>query len=54
VLFLLNLEIAYNKTKEVDQREHGERLCKKTCQARKLNRGDAMYRSRWTKQIKDD
>ena len=38
---------------EVDQRGLGERLCKKICQARKLNRDDAMDRSRWKKLIKD-
>ena len=30
-----------------------ERLCKKDCQARKLNRKDAVDRSRWRKLIKD-
>ena len=30
------------------------RLCKKDCRARKLNREDAMDRSRWMKYIKDD
>ena len=39
---------------EVDQRGLGERLYKKDCQAYKLNGGDAMDRSRWRKQIKDD
>ena len=29
----------------------GERLCKKDCQVRKLNREDAMVCSRWKKQI---
>jgi len=38
---------------EVDQRGLRERLCKKNCQARKLNREDAMDRSRWRKLIKD-
>ena len=38
---------------EVDQRGPGERLCKKDCQARKLNREDAIDRSRWRKLIKD-
>jgi len=38
---------------EVDQRKHGERLWKKTvvCKACRLNRKDAMDRSRWRKQI---
>ena len=31
---------------------HGERLCKKDCQARNLNRKDAMDRGRWKKLIK--
>jgi len=35
---------------EVDQRG----LVQKDCQARKLNREDAMDHSRWRKQIKDD
>jgi len=30
------------------------RLCKKDCHASKLNRDDAMDRSRWRKHIKDD
>jgi len=38
--------------KEVDQRGHGERLCKKNSQARNLNREDAMDRGRWKKLIK--
>jgi len=38
---------------EVDQRGLGERL-QKDCQARKLNREDAMDDNRWRKQIKDD
>jgi len=29
-------------------------VVQKDCQARKLNREDAMDRSRWKKQIKDD
>ena len=37
---------------EVDQRGHGERLCKKDCQAHNLNREDAMDRGRWKKVIK--
>jgi len=37
---------------EVDQRGLGERLCKKDCHARKLNREDVMDRSRWKKLIK--
>jgi len=32
----------------------GERLCKKDCQARKLNRENVMDRNRWRKQIRDD
>ena len=41
---------------EVDQRGRGERLCKKDCQARNLNRDDAMDRSRWNKlkRLEDD
>ena len=39
---------------EVDQRILGERLWKKDCQARKLNREDAMDHNRWRKQIRDD
>jgi len=39
---------------EVDQRKLGERLWKKDCQARKLNREDAKDRNRWRKQIRDD
>ena len=39
---------------EADQRKHGVRLWKKTCQAHKLNREDAMDRNRWRKQIRDD
>ena len=38
---------------EVDQRKLGERLWKKNCQARKLNREDAMDCNRWRKQIRD-
>jgi len=30
------------------------KVVQKVCQARKLNREDAMDRSRWRKQIKDD
>jgi len=39
---------------EVDQREHGKTLCKKIaiCQARNLNKEDAMDRGRWKKLIK--
>jgi len=37
---------------EVIQRRLGERLCKKDCQAQKLNREDAMDCSRWRRQIK--
>jgi len=37
---------------EVDQRGHGKRLCKKDCQARNLNKEDAMDRGRWKKLIK--
>jgi len=29
-------------------------IVEKDCQVRKLNREDAMYRSRWMKQIRDD
>jgi len=36
---------------EVDQRKLGERLWKKTCRSRGLNREDAMDRSRLRKQI---
>jgi len=39
---------------EVDQRRLGQRLCKKDCQAHKLNREDAVDCSRWRKQVKDD
>jgi len=38
---------------EVDQRGLGQRLCKKDCQARELNREDAMDRSRWKKLISE-
>jgi len=38
---------------EVNQRRLGQRLCKKTAKC-KLNREDAMDRSRWRNQIKDD
>jgi len=34
------------------QRGHGKRLCKKDCQARNLNKEDAMDRGRWKKLIK--
>ena len=37
---------------EVDERGHAERLCKKDCQARNLNREDAMDCGRWKKLIK--
>jgi len=37
---------------EVDQRGHGERLCKKIAKYN-LNREDAMDRGRWKKLIKD-
>ena len=37
---------------EEDQRGPGE-VVKEDCQARKLNREDAMDRSKWTKLIKD-
>jgi len=37
---------------KVDQRGHGERLCKKDCQASNLNSEDAMDRGRWKKLIK--
>ena len=37
---------------EVDQRGHGKRLCKNNCQARNLNKEDAMDRGRWKKMIK--
>jgi len=39
---------------EVDQRKIGERLWKKDCKARGLNREDAMDRNRWRKQIMGD
>jgi len=38
---------------EVDQRKLGE-IVEKDCQARKLNREDAMDLNRWRKQIRDD
>jgi len=38
---------------EADQRRLQERL-QNDCQARKLNREDAMDGSRWMKQIRDD
>jgi len=38
---------------EVDQRAVGHRLCKKNCQACKLNREDAMDHGKWRKLIKD-
>jgi len=38
---------------EVDQRKLRE-IVEKDCQARKLNREDAMDRDRWKKQISDD
>jgi len=38
---------------EVDQRGLEERLCKKDCQARKLNWEDAIDCNRWMKLIKD-
>ena len=38
---------------EVDQTKFGE-IMKKDCQARKLNREDAMDRNGWRKQIRDD
>jgi len=38
---------------EVDQRKLGE-IVKNDCQARKLNRKDAVDRIRWMKQIRDD
>jgi len=37
---------------EVDQRGHGEMLCKKICQACNLNREDAVDRGRWKKLVK--
>jgi len=39
---------------EVDQRKRGERLWKKDCQARKLNKEDAMDCKRWSTQIRVD
>ena len=39
---------------EVDQRKFGEIVEKSDCQARKLNREDAMDRNGWRKQIQDD
>jgi len=38
---------------EEDQRGPGERLSKKDCQGCKLNKEDAMDRSKWKKLIKD-
>jgi len=38
---------------EVDQRKLGE-IVEKDCQARKLNKEDAMDYKRWRKQIRDD
>ena len=42
----------YAPDQEVDQRGHEERLCKKDCQARNLNKEDAMDHGRWKKLIK--
>jgi len=39
---------------EVDQRKLGEKTAEKDRQAHKLNREDAVDRSRWSKQIRDD
>jgi len=39
---------------EAGQRKLGQGLCKKDCQACKLNREDIIDCSRWRKQIKDD
>ena len=39
---------------EVDQRKLGREIVEKDCQARKLNREDAMDRNRWRKQTRDD
>jgi len=38
---------------EVDQRKPGE-IVEKDCQARKLNKEDAMDRNRWRKLMRDD
>ena len=38
---------------EVDQRKLGREIVQKDCQARKLNKEDAMDRKRWRKQIRD-
>jgi len=40
-------------SQEVDQRKLGESV-EKDCQARKLNKEDAVDRKRWRKQIRDD
>jgi len=39
---------------EVDQRKLGRDIVEKDCQARGLNREDAIDRSRWMKQMRDD
>ena len=39
---------------EVDQRKIGREIVEKDCQARGLNREDAMDRIGWMKQIRDD
>ena len=39
---------------EVDQKKTLREIVQKDCQARKLNREDAMDRNRWMKQIWDD
>jgi len=38
--------------RRVDQRGHGERLCRKDSKAPNLNKDDAMDRGRWKKLIK--
>jgi len=47
----MEYEVEGSKPRGIDQRELGERLYKKDCQARKLNREDAMDCSRWKKMI---
>jgi len=42
------------RPRDIDQRKLGERFWKKDCQARGLNREDAMDHIRWKKQIRDD
>jgi len=42
----MEYEVEGSRPREVDQRGHGKRLCKKNCQARNLNKEDAMDRGR--------